>query len=112
MALTIAETGTTIVLYLEGRFDAHAAPQLNDWMKSNIVAPAHIILNMANVTFVDSTALATIVAGLKRCRQLDGDLYLCNLPDPVRIIFELTRFNRAFLIFVDESDARAAFEAR
>lgn len=109
MALTISEHGTTTVVHLEGRFDAHAAPQLSDWLKSNVATPAHIIVNMTKVNFIDSTALASLVTGLKRCRQLNGDLYLCNLPDTVRVIFELTRFNKAFLIFTDEHDARTAF---
>ena len=46
---------------------------------------------------------------LKRCQQLQGDLFLCGLRRPVYVIFELTRLDRAFNIFVDEEHAIRAF---
>jgi len=39
----------------------------------------------------------------------DGDLYICGLQQPVRIIFELTRLDKFFEIFPAEEDAIAAF---
>ena len=68
-------------------------------------------MNLENVVFVDSTALATLVQAMKRCRQLDGDLRLSNLKQPVRMIFELTRLDRAFEIFNLEEEAVGAFSA-
>ncbi len=66
-------------------------------------------MNLAGVQFVDSTALATLVQGMKRCRQLKGDLRLCGLQQPVRMIFELTRLDKAFEIFSGEDEAIQAF---
>src|ERR671929_137943 len=60
--------------------------------------PAHVVVNLAGVKFVDSTALAALVRSMKRCRQQGGDLHLCGLQQPVRIIFELTRLDRAIEI--------------
>lgn len=98
------------ILELAGRFDAYEEPQVKQWLAREAAsAPAQLIVNLSEVSFVDSTALATLVQGMKHCREQNGDLYLCHLQQPVRIIFELTRLDKAFKIFTDEAAAIAAF---
>ena len=98
------------ILELAGRFDAYAEPQVKKWLEEEATsAPGRVIINLSEVNFVDSTALATLVQGMKHCREKNGDLYLCNLQQPVRIIFELTCLDKAFAIFLDEAEALAAF---
>lgn len=107
MTLTTHSVGNVSVLELSGRFDAHMAPEVIDWY-GQLPSPS-VIINLANVHFIDSSALSALVGGMKRCRQRNGDLKLCGLQQPVRIIFELTRMNRAFDIFATEAEAIAAF---
>ena len=95
------------ILELNGRFDAYEEPQVRRWLEQSV--SARKVINLTGVNFIDSTALSTLVQGLKQCRQQDGNLHLCNLQQPTRIIFELTRLDRAFEIFPDESNAIAAF---
>lgn len=111
MAVITTANGTVSVLQLAGRFDAHAAIEVGDWMKTKIVPPAKVVVDMSEVNFIDLSALSVLVHGLKRCRQQGGDLHLCNLQQPVRIIFELTRFNKTFPIYGDLAAATSAFYA-
>jgi anti-sigma B factor antagonist len=97
------------ILELSGRFDAYEEPQVRRWLAET--TSARKIINLGGVNFIDSTALATLVQGMKRCREQNGDLHLCNLQQPIRIIFELTRLDRAFDIYPHESEAAAAFSA-
>ena len=108
---TSNDSGLTIA-YLEGRFDAYSAPEVNTKLEGLIEAAsiAKIIVNLQDVVFVDSTALATLVQAMKRCRQKEGDLRLSNLKQPVRMIFELTRLDRAFEIHTTEESAKEAFK--
>jgi anti-sigma B factor antagonist len=110
MALSTRSTGNIQILELNGRFDAHVVPPVAEWLE-HISAndPAQVIIDLSRVNFVDSTALATLVKGMKRCRQQNGDLRLCCLQQPVRIIFELTRLDKAFEIYPDEDEAVNAF---
>lgn len=94
------------LLTLSGRFDAHMAPSIKEWQDR---APERAVVDLTNVTFVDSTALATLVRGMKHCRQRGGDLRLCGLQQPVRIIFELTKLDRAFEIYPNEDAAVSSF---
>jgi anti-sigma B factor antagonist len=98
------------ILELAGRFDTYTASPVRQWFEEAVTKETpNIVVNLANVHFVDSTALATLVQGMKRCRQLQGDLRLCNLQQPVRMIFELTRLDKAFEVFTGEEGALAAF---
>jgi anti-sigma B factor antagonist len=98
------------VLTITGRFDALTSPDVQTWLEeATKTRPVHIVVNLGAVTFIDSTALSTLVAGMKRARQADGDLRLCKLQQPVRMIFELTRLDRAFEIFPGEDEAVGAF---
>jgi len=107
MELTYRNTNGTHILELEGRFDAYEVPKLVEWFDANPEAK-FVLVNLSGVGFIDSSGLATLVKGLKRCRNKGGDLYLSNLQQAVLIIFELTRLDKAFTIFDEET---AALEA-
>jgi anti-sigma B factor antagonist len=110
MKLQTRSTNDVQILELAGRFDAYEEPPVRQWLdKTSNGAPAHVVVDLAKVHFIDSTALSTLVQGMKHCREKNGDLHLCNLQQPVRIIFELTRLDRAFEIFPTEAEAIAAF---
>ncbi len=116
MELKTRSSDNVTVLELAGRFDAYEVLPVHDWLekaadatKAIASAPAQVVVNLAGVNFIDSTGLSTLVQGMKHCRQQGGDLYLCNLQQPVRIIFELTRLDKAFSIFADEDEAVRAF---
>jgi anti-anti-sigma factor len=91
-----------------GRLDAHTAPRLGAVLAEQVLQSPYAIVDMQDVHFIDSSALGTLVQGLKRFRARGGDLMLASLQQPVRIIFELTRLSDAFLIYPDADQARRA----
>jgi anti-sigma B factor antagonist len=110
MEVTSHSRGAVAVLELAGRFDAYVAPRVAEGLEQATAAPpARVVVNLAGVAFMDSTALGTLVRGMKRCRQHGGDLHLCGLQQPVRIVFELTRLDTVFKIFGSEEEAVHAF---
>lgn len=110
MKITASERDGYTVLALSGRFDAHEAPAVVEHV-SGTGATASVVVDLAGVHFIDSTGLSTLVQGMKRCRERGGDLMLCSLQQPVRIIFELTKLDRAFGIHPDPDAAIAALRA-
>lgn len=104
-----ADVDDVVILDLAGRLDIFTMPPLQDWIANTLARPrCKIVVNMDAVAFLDSTGLATLVQGMKLCQKMGGDLYLCCLRQPVRMIFEMTRLDKAFAIFAAEADAVAA----
>lgn len=88
-----------LILELFGRFDAYEVQRINDWIEANVTTEKNnLVVGMAGVNFIDSSALAALVKGMKRCREVKGDLALAQLDQSVKIIFELTRLDKAFTI--------------
>jgi anti-sigma B factor antagonist len=112
MEFTSRTNGTITVLTISGRFDSYEVPNIQPWFDEQTgVKQPRLVVNLAEVDFIDSSALALLVKGLKRCRQGGGDLVICELQKPVQIIFELTRLERAFYIFETQPQAMGYFYA-
>ena len=69
---------------------------------------AAIVLNFAEVDYVNSTGLALIVRLLARARENRQDVRACGLSDHYREIFEITRLANFMTICDDEPSAVAA----
>ncbi|WP_300549978.1 STAS domain-containing protein [Roseovarius sp.] len=90
-----------IITVAEARIDAAAAIKFKDKMRdATSQGPAHIVLDLSNVTFVDSSGLGAIVAAMK---QLNGErrLDLAGLTPDVAKVFRLTRMDTVFVIHDD-----------
>ena len=70
---------------------------------------ARLVIDLTDVSFVDSAGLGALVAVLKRIGAR-GDIVVCGLNDSVRQMFQLTRMNRIFTEYRDRSAAMAALE--
>ena len=111
MDLNTRTIGNVKVLELSGSFDAYNASHARQWFEDvTSDGTKNIVVNLNRVSFLDSTALSTLVQGLKRSRTVQGDVRLCGLQQPVRMIFELTQLDRVFEIYPCEEDAVQAFE--
>ena len=63
-----------------------------------------ILIDLKDVTFMNSSAIGSLVATLKAVRGEGGTLSLCSLNDQVRIIFELTKMDNIFDIHADRHE--------
>ena len=99
MDIGVKSEGTTTVLELRGRFDAHGADPVRERLVGAISAGASdLTIDLSGVTFIDSKALALLVRSQKECREGGVNLTLASPSSPVQLIFELTKLDRAFTI--------------
>jgi anti-anti-sigma factor len=68
-----------------------------------------IVLHLGEVVFIDSSGLGTIVRTLTSTRQVHGELKLCNVPEHVRKVLELSHLTKLFDTHESEETAVAAF---
>jgi anti-sigma B factor antagonist len=68
-----------------------------------------IVLHLGEVGFIDSSGLGTMVRTLTSTRQVRGDLKLCNVPEHVGKLLELSHLAKLFDTHESEEKAVAAF---
>jgi anti-sigma B factor antagonist len=94
-----------VVLPREKRIDASFSTgfkgKMVDWINQG---NKRIVLDLSQVDFIDSSGLGAIVSSLKTLGN-DGDLVICGVRETVMGLFRITRMNRVFQIFADESEA-------
>ena len=64
-----------------------------------------IAVDLKNVTYIDSSGLATLVELLKRVKTQTGSLALAGLSDKVKSLFEITKLDKLFLILPNQEEA-------
>ena len=68
-----------------------------------------IVLDLSDVTFIDSSGLGTLVRLLSGLRARGGDLHLCNVPEVASKALKLTNLHTLFQMHASVADAVAAF---
>lgn len=68
-----------------------------------------ILLNFADVTYIDSGGIGELAAGLATVKINDGELKITGLNERVREMMELTGLITLFEVFDNEQDAIESF---
>jgi anti-sigma B factor antagonist len=69
-----------------------------------------ILLNLGEVTYIDSVGLSSLVAGYTSTRKHGGSLKLLHLPRDVRQLLQITRLSTVFEIFENVDAAVQSFQ--
>ncbi|SPF49510.1 hypothetical protein SBA1_910058 [Candidatus Sulfotelmatobacter kueseliae] len=68
-----------------------------------------IVLHLGEVVFIDSSGLGTMVRTLTSTRQARGDLKLCDVPEHIHKVLQLSHLSKLFDSHASEDHAVAAF---
>lgn len=68
-----------------------------------------IILNMARVSYLDSSGTGELVSCLIKARREKGELKLLNISQKIQDILQIAQLFSIFEVFTDESEAVATF---
>lgn len=83
------------VLACEGRLNMVSAPRLKSAIEKAVdEGGTKVIVDLAETTFIDSSGLGTLIAGLKRARQAGGDLRVACCGDQAVAVLCLTNLDR------------------
>jgi anti-sigma B factor antagonist len=111
--LEIVETraGSVTVLVLTGRLVADEGDFLFVECVNALVADgrARIVLDLSQVTSIDSGGVGTLVAKLLSTRRVGGDLRLARLSERTRRVLEITRLMNVFHVFESVDAATRSF---
>jgi anti-sigma B factor antagonist len=87
------------VLRIGGELDLYTAPRLREHVGKLLGdGTRHVIADLRDVEFLDSTGLGALIGSLKRLREQDGSLTLVTAADKILMILRVTGLVRVFTI--------------
>jgi anti-anti-sigma factor len=104
-----SERPRVVVLDLEGEINSFAEERLNAaYAEAEAQSPEVVLLNFAQVDYINSTGIAIIVGLLARARKSHLRLLACGLSEHYVQIFQITRLADFMSVFPDETTALAS----
>lgn len=92
--VTTTERGVGVVTP-KGRLNMVSARRLKELLADLVKGGTiRIVVDMAETTFLDSSGLGALIAGLKSARQAGGDLRVARPTPSVMTVFELTNLDK------------------
>jgi anti-sigma B factor antagonist len=83
--------------------------ELRENVKKLIAQSGRIVLNLANVSYIDSGGLGTLVALYTTARNAGGSIKLANLTERVGDLLQVTKLLTVFEVFDSEKGALESF---
>ena len=91
----IALAEGTAVIEVEGEVDIYTSPRFGEVLGRSVDESAHhVVVDLTNVTFIDSTAISVLMQEVKRVRFADGTLTVVCGRGSVRRVLEIAGLGR------------------
>lgn len=91
-----------VVIQPRGEIDFYTSPRLRQWLQLLDTANKHrIVIDLKDVSLLDSSGLSALVSGLKKTRENDGDLRLVGACPTVRKVLNITKLDQQFKMSPD-----------
>ena len=108
MPLVIEPRGTSVVVELTDRFDVVTAPEIKSELIDAVNDGARtIIIDLSQVSFLDSSGVGALVAIHKALEHEGGQLRLAALPKQAHLVLRLTQLESLFSLHRTIDDAVA-----
>jgi anti-sigma B factor antagonist len=101
------QSGRTVVA-LEGEIDMEEAPRVRRTLLDSLKKKRDILVDLSQVTYIDSSGIASLIEGLQAARKQKNDLALVSVSQRARRVLELARLDKVFTIHADLATALAA----
>ena len=111
LKMTNREVDSVSVVALDGRIVlGEESNALREKVKSLIAeGKKKVVLNMANITFIDSAGLGTLVAAHHSAKSQGAALKLAHLGAKFQEVLQITKLLTVFDVYNSEAEAVASF---
>ncbi|MCP2337020.1 STAS domain-containing protein [Actinomadura rupiterrae] len=100
------------VVKISGEIDVFTSPRLREMLLDIIDnGGLHLVVDLGEVTFLDSTGLGVLVGIYHRLRARDGSMSFMGVNERVRRVFHVTQLTKIFVLHRDLEEALAAHES-
>ena len=111
LKMTDREVDGVSIVALDGRIVlGEESNALREKVKSMMAAgKKKVVLNMDNITFIDSAGLGTLVAAHHSVKTQGASLRLCHLGSKFQEVLQITKLLTVFDVYKTEAEAVASF---
>jgi len=96
------------ILKLEGELDVYTSPKLKEKIMTLIKTERpFVVLDLKGLSYMDSTGLGVMGAGLKRFRENGGNIVLVSPQKIIQKILEITNMDVSLKIYQSYQEAIA-----
>jgi len=112
MKATIRKVDSVMVIDISGRITlGEGCAQLRELIRDQLSkGNKQILLNLADVTYIDSSGIGELVSAYTAVSNQGGQLKLLNLTKKVHDLLQITKLYTVFDIHDDEAKAIASFQ--
>lgn len=96
------------VVDVRGEIDLATVPQFKEAVSAAAEQSSHVVINLADVTYMDSSGFGTLLSANRRLRPEGGSLYLVGCNEIIQRMLSITRLNTIFSVHESEDDALRA----
>ncbi|WP_392543259.1 STAS domain-containing protein [Oryzobacter telluris] len=109
LSVTTSRQGEVTVVTVAGEVDVYTAAQLRAALDEEVAADhVQLVVDLDDVTFLDSTGLGVLVGRLKLVRNQSGWLRLVCSNERILRVFRITGLDKVFGIHASLDEALAA----
>ena len=111
--MTNSEVDGVSVVELDGRIVlGEESNSLREKLKSLLAeGKKKIVLNMANIKYIDSAGLGTLVAAYLSAKTQGASVRLCHLGNKFHEVLQMTRLLTVFEVYDTEAVAVSSFQS-
>jgi anti-sigma B factor antagonist len=111
MKVSTRQVDGVTILDLSGRITlGEGSVQLRDAVRDLLAkGQKHILLNLADVNYIDSSGIGELVSAYTTVRNQGGELKLLKLTKKVHDLLQITKLYTVFDVKEDEAKAVASF---
>ncbi len=109
--LSTRQVGNISVIDVAGRITlGEGSAALRETLREMVAKNQNkILLNLADVTYIDSSGIGELVSGYTTVTNTGGQLKLLNLNKRVKDLLQITKLYTVFEVKEDEADAIRSF---
>ncbi len=96
MPITVTNRANATTILLSGEIDHHGARTMISQLEETISTwlPAHLVLDLSGVTFMDSSGIAVLLRTLRQMNHLGGSLRVTSIPTQARRVLDAAGVGR------------------
>lgn len=109
MQVEITEAGSTILIRARGRIDSTTSPEFETRVLPLVEREAdRVVVSLRGVEYVSSAGLRVFLMIAKRMKASKGRFVVCEMPEAVHHVFQLSGFLQIIRVVRTEEEALAS----